>query len=75
MRYVGLIFALMLTRLAWAQAPTITAGPNFGTYSIGAIDLPLTASGGSAPYSWEIEAGRLPDGLYLRADSAPYSSR
>jgi hypothetical protein len=46
-------------------------GPNLGTYSIGAIQIPLSATGGNGAYSWSVIAGALPPGISLRTDSPP----
>ena len=58
----------MFLGAAWAQTPTITVGPSFGTWSVGPINIPLTATGGTGPYSWAVTAGALPTGLYIRSD-------
>ncbi len=59
--------------LKWAILPrtgatqlTITTSSPLPTGTIGsAYSLPLTATGGTAPYSWSITAGALPVGLSL----------
>ena len=52
---------------AWAQ-PGISQGPNLGTFSIGPVQIPMTATGGNGTYVWQITAGSLPPGLSLRTD-------
>ena len=65
---VCLLLALILgtARIAGAQALTINV-PDLGTYSIGLVEIPLTASGGSGAYTWSIFAD-VPPGLVLRSD-------
>ena len=60
------IFAVMSIPV-WAQTPIITSGSNFGVFSIGEVQIALTATGGSGPYTWTVN-GTLPPGLALRTD-------
>ncbi len=48
--------------------PSITVGPDFGTWSIGEIQTPLTATGGNGAFVWSVTSGSLPPGLALRTD-------
>ena len=66
---VCLLLALILgtARIAGAQPLTINVGPDLGTYGIGQVQIPLTASGGSGAYTWSIFAD-VPPGLVLRSD-------
>jgi large repetitive protein len=66
-----LLLALLCASAAWTQ-PTITSPNNMGTYSIGPVQIPLQASGGTAPYTWSITGGALPNGLVLRTDPASF---
>jgi hypothetical protein len=50
------------------QAVTQTHSPAFGTRSIGAVELPLSATGGSGPYVWSLQSGTLPPGIAIRTD-------
>jgi hypothetical protein len=52
---------------AFAASPVITVGPNLGTWSIGEVQMALTASGGSGGYTWQV-TGTLPTGVALRTD-------
>ena len=55
--------------LASAQGlPTITSGPNFGTFTIGEVQTAFTATGGSGNYTWSLVSGTLPTGLAIRSD-------
>ena len=67
------LVALLLCLPARAQAqPVITSGPGFGTYPVGQVELPLTATGGSGTYSWSIVGGTPPPGLAIRSDVPSY---
>jgi uncharacterized repeat protein (TIGR03803 family)/probable HAF family extracellular repeat protein len=42
---------------------------DFGTFSVGQLELPLTATGGDGLYyAWSVAAGSLPSGLSIRTD-------
>src|SRR5262245_54697931 len=60
----------------WAQTLTITSGPNFGTFSVGDVEIQLAATGGGGPgtYVWSIVNGSLPTGVSLRSDQASWPS-
>jgi hypothetical protein len=45
-----------------------THSPDFGTRSIGQLELPLSATGGTEPYVWSVQSGSLPPGIALRTD-------
>ena len=49
-------------------------GPNFGTFSIGQVEIPLAATNGTGPYTWSLAPGSLPlpPGLSLRTDRASW---
>ena len=49
--------------------PTIAFDPNLGTSSVGPYNFPLTATGGTPPYTWSVTSGSLPAGLYIRSDA------
>ena len=49
----------------------ITVNQNLGTFSLGPIQIPLTATGGTGGYTWSITSGSLPAGLVLRTDGMP----
>jgi hypothetical protein len=59
-------------RLTNALDISFSQGPNFGTYSIGDVEIPLTATGGSEKYRWSVINGSLPPGMALRTDSASW---
>ena len=48
---------------------SIVSGPDFGTSSIGLVETPLVATGGSGPYAWSVVDGSLPPGMALRTDN------
>ena len=45
-----------------------TYAPDLGTWSIGRVEIPLTATGGNGTYTWSLADGSLPPGLSLRDD-------
>jgi hypothetical protein len=47
-------------------------GPNFGTYSIGEVQVRLRASGGDGTYAWSVVDGLLPPGVSVRPDGPPW---
>src|SRR5690348_1225455 len=61
---------LLSATFASAQSTlAITSGPNYGTVSIGEVQAPLTASGGSGTgYAFSVLTGSLPPGISLRTD-------
>jgi hypothetical protein len=42
---------------AAAQTLQMNSGPNFGTFSIGDLQVELDASGGDGTYSWSVISG------------------
>lgn len=67
------LFALVFFAPAAAQAQlTITSGSSYGTFSIGEVDLQLSASGGMGPLTWSVVGGTLPPGLAVRYDLPPF---
>ena len=68
---LSLIATMLLPALALAQ-PTITSGPNYGTWSVGEINAQLLATGGNGTYSWSLISGSLPPGIAVRADVPSY---
>lgn len=66
------ILAVLLTAApAWAQLAVLN-GPNYGTYSVGEVQVWLSASGGDGVHSWELVGGSLPPGVALRTDLPPW---
>ena len=62
-------FALLILAVpAGAQSLSIVTGANLGTYSVGILQVPLAATGGTPPYAWTLTAGALPPGTALRTD-------
>ncbi len=55
--------------LAFSQSLQITALPPQGAIVGQNYTLPLTATGGSLPYTWHVEGGQLPPGLTLHPHS------
>jgi large repetitive protein len=49
----------------------IGTNPNLGSFTIGPIEYPLSASGGNGQYTWSLISGTLPPGISLRADTPP----
>ena len=64
------VLSRCLRRSAAAQNPVSQQGPNFGTFSLGMVEIPLAATGGGNPgnYTWQVIAGALPPGVSLRPD-------
>ena len=68
------LIGLFCAFVASAQ-PTITTGPNYGTWSIGEVNAQLIASGGSGSgYTFSVTSGSLPAGLAIRTDVPTYFS-
>ena len=68
----GLLVALMVTGTApaaWAQPLVMNFPPDFGTHSVGELQLSLPASGGNGIYTWEVVT--LPSSLARRRARAP----
>jgi len=57
-----------------AQTLSITSGSNFGTFSVGDVEIQLNAIGGGGPgtYAWSIVGGALPPGVSLRSDQTSW---
>src|SRR5690349_11596842 len=79
LRPVGFTIAALAMMLGWmpsiasAQGVFFLQGPNLGTYTIGYVDIYLSASGGDGVhYSWEVIAGQLPPGVSLRSDPSSF---
>lgn len=53
----------------------INNGADFGTYSVGPVQLELSAWGGTGTYNWTLESGALPAGMALRADKPSWFSQ
>ncbi len=53
---------------------SINNPPNLGTWSIGKLQLELSAQGGDGNYSWNVVGNGLPTGLTLRTDRASWFS-
>jgi hypothetical protein len=51
---------------------SFSQGPDLGTFSIGDVEIPLTATGGNGEYKWSIISGSLPPGMALRTDPASW---
>src|SRR5262245_58085769 len=75
---VGVPFLLLLLSVSnvFAQAPVPAHGlnPNFGTYSIGSVEIQLAATGGTGTYTWQVVGGALPPGVSLRSDANVWPS-
>lgn len=66
-----LAFTLALSATtAWAQAPAFNC--NFGTQSIGRVEMQLNATGGNGTYTWTLASGTLPPGMAIRSDGAEW---
>jgi len=69
------LVTLLFAMVASAQRPAVTppntlmnVGPDLGTYSVGEVNIPLVASGGTGAYTWTVTPGSLPPGLSIRTD-------
>lgn len=51
---------------------SFSQAPNLGTYSVGDVEIPLLASGGTGSYKWSIASGSLPPGMAVRTDGASW---
>src|SRR5258708_3635545 len=73
LKLITIALGLAITANVAAAAPvTQTVGPNLGTYSVGQLQLQLTASGGDGTsYLWEVVDGfgSLPPGMTIRTDT------
>jgi len=65
----GLLISLLPIALAHGATFAITSGPGYGVWSVGDIQAPLIATGGTPPYTWSISEGSLPAGLHIRTDN------
>ena len=74
-RYVFALF-LLTASLGSAAAQTLqmNSGPDFGTFSIGDLQIELDASGGNGTYTWSVISGSLPPGMLVRTDRASFFS-
>jgi putative Ig domain-containing protein len=63
---------LAASGVARAQALAQTQGANFGTASIGRVEMWVGATGGNGTYVWSIVDGSLPPGVALRTDIPSY---
>ncbi|PYR68953.1 MAG: hypothetical protein DMF88_07630 [Acidobacteria bacterium] len=50
-----------------------TQPSNLGAWSIGHLEIPLSATGGNGTYAWSVVGGTLPPGLSLRDDPPPWN--
>jgi len=57
-----------------APPVVISTSADFGTYSIGPVQVELTASGGVGAYTWSLVSGTLPPGMALRPDPPSWFS-
>jgi hypothetical protein len=67
-RIHGLFLVLLASLLAVATSGsplTITTNGSLGTATIGQVQIPLNASGGSGNYTWSLASGSLPTGLNI----------
>jgi sugar lactone lactonase YvrE len=53
---------------AGSGPPFVNTTPATATYSMGTLQLPLSASGGTGTYTWSLVSGNLPPGLAIRTD-------
>ena len=81
LRLIVLTIAMtaLMASSAWAQVLTPTNGPNpnYGTLSLGEVEIQLAATGGAGPgtYTWSVVPGigtGLPPGVSLRTDVAAW---
>jgi hypothetical protein len=49
-----------------------TQPPNFGTRSVGYLELPLSAVGGNGSFTWSLLSGALPPGMAIRTDKPSF---
>jgi hypothetical protein len=70
-RTIGMSFATYPAGGGPALSPGLQA--NLGTWSLGRVQIQLTATGGRAPYIWSLASGTLPPGLALRNDNASWA--
>jgi len=66
----GLLLWLVVVCLpAAAEAqPVIQTASDLGPFTLGQLELPLVATGGTGVYSWALTGGALPPGISLRTD-------
>ncbi len=65
--FLSLICFFAIPRAADA-ALTIVSPPSSPTFPIGVVQMPLQASGGTAPYTFSVISGVLPPGFAIRSD-------
>ncbi len=65
-----LILTTCVAHAASAQPPVPVNGPspNFGTHSVGEVQISLAATSGDGTYTWTLVSGAMPPGLSLRTD-------
>jgi hypothetical protein len=51
-----------------AAGIVFSQGPDLGLRSVGWQEIPLSATGATAPYTWSVVSGSLPPGFSIRAD-------
>ena len=61
-------FRVSIYPVGVAPPVSISTNGSFGTFSIGQLETPLTATGGTGTYTWSLLSGILPPGLALRTD-------
>ncbi|MEQ1730196.1 MAG: Ig domain-containing protein, partial [Vicinamibacterales bacterium] len=68
------LLGLSSSRAEAQLAITACPGPSSGSVlGVGLVDsLPLSATGGSGPYTWTLVGGSLPPGLSIRTDVPPF---